>query len=103
MPKNESAVAAENRVLRDQVKNLKKPKGIPNAQKREKEVVVIPDEVLLEREIRKFVKRAGGFRKGLTGDQLDRAKKLLAKAGRPYKKEEVPRWDKAIQVPGIAT
>ena len=106
---DESAIAAENRVLRKNIEKLEKPKGIPNAQTKKKEVVVIPDKVLVEREIRKYVKRSGGFRKKLSGDDLDRAKYLLGKAGRPYKKanegekQEGPKWNTDIQVPGMVT
>lgn len=80
---------------------LKAPKGIPSARVVKKEVVEVPDEVLLEREIRKFVKRGGGFRKGLSGDDMDRAKMLLGKAGKPYVKDKEPRWNTSIVVSGI--
>jgi len=100
---DESAIAAENRVLRKNLEIATKPKGIPNALVRKKEVVVLPDKVLLEQEIRKYVKRSGGFRKKLDGDSLDRAKYLLGKAGRPYVKDEKPQWNIDVEVPGMVT
>ncbi len=36
----------------------------------------------LERAIRKYVKKGGGFRKGLPEEDIKRAKKLLKRAGR---------------------
>ena len=82
-------------------KKLKAPKGIPSARVVKKVIKEVPDEVLLEREIRKYVKRSGGFKKDLPGDKMDRAKKLLGKAGRPYEKGVVPIWDDSIVVEGI--
>jgi hypothetical protein len=71
----------------------------------EKPVLNNEDMVALEREIRIFVKKGGlrngkpvkgGFRKGLSEEQLARGKELLAKAGRTK-----PEWNMDILVPGF--
>ncbi len=49
--------------------------------------------VAAEREIRRFVRRDGGFRAGLQPQQIARAKELLSQAGRPVKGKEKPKWD----------
>ena len=51
------------------------------------------DPAILEAGIRKFVKRNGGFRKGLTKVETKEAKRLLSLAGR-----EKPTWDKSIDL-----
>jgi hypothetical protein len=101
--KDDSAVVEENRALKKKIKKMNEPKGIANALTKEKTEIVIPDNVLIEREIRRYVKKSGGFRKNLPGDSLDRAKSLLGKAGRPYKKDEKPEWDVTVEVPGMIT
>jgi hypothetical protein len=53
------------------------------------------DVVATEREIRRYVKRAGGYRKGLSEKDKAQCATLLRKLGR----QEIA-WDPTIQVPG---
>lgn len=54
----------------------------------------------LEKTIRAFVCRKGGFRTGLNPAQIAQAKELLKKAGRD---PENPAWDMGIALPGYDT
>lgn len=54
----------------------------------------------LEKMIRAFVCRKGGFRTGLNPAQIAQAKELLKKAGRD---PENPTWDMGIALPGYDT
>lgn len=66
--------------------------------------IYIPKELApqqkLEKMIRAFVKRNGGFRLGLNPAQIEQAKELLKKAGRDT---ENPTWDMKIALPGYDT
>ena len=102
----------------DQIDQMKKPKGIASVINKDGHIKR-PDEVYneslptalgkagpeeldqaeinaLEREHRKFIKRSGGFRKGLTEAQKDRCKKLMKIAG----KTKIE-WDLSIDIPGF--
>ena len=57
----------------------------------EKKVTRVVDLVACERELRKYVKRFGGFRKGITDDDKARANQMMELLGR---KELV--WDKTL-------
>lgn len=52
--------------------------------------------VYLERQLRVFVKKAGGFRKGLTPEKIDLAKAIMKALDR-----KKPEWDEEIPVPGF--
>ena len=54
----------------------------------------------LEKQIRGFVMRKGGFREGLRPEQIELAKSLLKKAGRDINN---PQWDMQIALPGYQT
>lgn len=54
----------------------------------------------LEKMIRAFVKRSGGWRKGLSDVQIEQGKELLKKAGRD---PENPVWDMGVALPGYDT
>lgn len=56
------------------------------------------EEADLEREIRKYIKRTGGFRKGLTSGEKMTANTLLQKAGR-----KKARWDPSIDLNMVNT
>ena len=49
------------------------------------------NDVSIETEIRKYVKRTGGLRKGLTNFDIKEAYRLIKKAGRTK-----PEWDESI-------
>lgn len=69
------------------------------------------ERIALERYIRKYVKQGGvdrdnkkikgGFRKGLSLEQTDKARLFLKRIGRPLGKGEIPAWDESIVVPGF--
>ena len=54
------------------------------------------EKVRYEREIRRYVKAAGGYRKGLADKEKATCQKLMKRAGK--KKLE---WDTSIAVPGM--
>jgi hypothetical protein len=54
----------------------------------------------LEKRIRGFVARSGGFRAGISPEQTEEAKILLVRAGRD---PENPQWDMNIALPGYKT
>lgn len=55
-----------------------------------------PDETMrLERELRRYVKRAGGFRKGLPEADKKTATRLMKVLGR-----DEPEWNTGILIPG---
>jgi len=53
------------------------------------------EKIAHERELRRYAKRSGGFRKGITADQKETAQNLMKILGRKH-----PEWDKYIVVPG---
>lgn len=71
----------------------------PEPEKPPKKRKLLPHEIAdLERQIRKYIKRAGGFRKGISNAEKMTANALLAKAGR---KKAV--WDHSIDLNMINT
>lgn len=70
-------------------KDIKKELGVTT----EMPKLVLSDAAKLEKQIRYYVKRSGGFVKGLKPEQIEFAKELLKKAGR-----EKPEWDESIQI-----
>jgi hypothetical protein len=61
---------------------------------------IAPEEqkVLTERELRRYIKKEGGFRKGLSEKDKEICKDLLKKAGR---EEDDLKWNPDILVPGV--
>lgn len=63
------------------------------------------DRVGIEREIRRYVKRGGGYRKGLAGSDKARCARLIilrAKLSDNKGKESLGvRWDHEVEVPGL--
>ncbi len=107
----------KNARLKTQIKEMGKPKGIPSVISDEGKIKR-PDEVYqeslpsalgksgpdeldvaeknaLEHELRKYIKRSGGFRKGLPEFEKQRAKQLMEIAGK-----EKLKWDLSIDIPG---
>jgi len=100
------------------IKEMKRPKGIasvintdgtikrpdeafqesmPSAMSKSKpEDLTIPERNAVERELRRFIKRSGGFRKNLAKDLQERAEKLMVVIGR-----KKPEWDFTIDIPGF--
>lgn len=72
-------------------------KGIPSAAKAvlpaKPAKQVVTEKGLLEQELRCYVKQSGGFRKGLSADQHERAKRVMFLLGR-----KEPKWDIDIAV-----
>ena len=66
------------------------------APKEEQEVLTDETKVGLERELRRYIKKSGGFRKGLTKDDEKKARKIMKRLGRTELK-----WDLTILVPGF--
>jgi hypothetical protein len=64
------------------------------------EDVDLADEQKLEKKIRYYVMKMGGFTKGLTKEEMEYAKELLKEAGRPDEQLETPQWDMNIALPG---
>jgi len=112
------ALEAKNQRLKDQMAEMKKPKGIASVINKEGKIKR-PDEVYqeampsalgkaspeeltpaevnaIERELRKFIARRGGYRKGLSEELKERCQKLMKIAGRT---ELV--WDLGIDIPGF--
>ena len=54
------------------------------------------DKVAYERELRRYVRKDGGYRKGLSEEKVERCKKSMKRLGRKNVK-----WDKTIVVPGL--
>lgn len=76
---------------------IEKSKGIPSANKQTgKTEITYTDEQLAERELRRYVKKSGGFRKGLGPKAIERAEHLLELLER---KEVV--WDETILIKGF--
>jgi hypothetical protein len=67
-----------------------------------KEVGLAPAQQL-EKMIRRYVMRIGGFRVGLNIEQIEYAKMILKKSGRELKDGETPMWDMNIALPGYNT
>lgn len=61
----------------------------------EKPKIEVSDMAKLERKIRYYVKKDGGFVKGLKPADIEMAKALLEKAGR-----KEPKWDISIKIAG---
>ena len=102
----------------DQIAEMKKPKGVASIIsteghiKRPDEVYqeVMPDALskaspedltpaernALERELRKFIKREGGHRKGISAEMKERCEKLMKIAGKTELK-----WNFDIDIPGF--
>lgn len=102
----------------DTIAEMKKPKGIasvintdgtikrpdeayrevmPSALSKEKpEDLDIAERNAIERELRKYIKRSGGYRKNLSAELEQRCEKLMKVIGR--KKLE---WDTSISLPGF--
>jgi hypothetical protein len=59
------------------------------------------DKVDIERDIRRYVKKSGGYKKGLSDEDMLRAQKVLREAGRLPAEGERPQWDMNVPVPGI--
>jgi len=55
------------------------------------------DRIAMEREIRRYVRKAGGYRKGLPESEKAKCAKLLIKLGR----SKSISWDETIILPGI--
>jgi len=76
------------------------PRQVPMTDEEDEEVEVLTESEAekraVEREIRRYIKRSGGFRKGLSKAGKMEAKRLLKIAGRKELK-----WDLDIVVPGI--
>ena len=72
--------------------------GIPTTKKPPARQKVSPEQhtAMMERELRRYVKRNGGFRKGLPSAHKEVALRLMKKLGR-----KKPEWDKSIVLPGL--
>ena len=70
---------------------------IPSLEDTSPKTVELSPEVMLERDIRRYVKKDGGFRAGLPEDQQKIGLELLEKAGRSVDDG----WDMGIDVPGF--
>jgi hypothetical protein len=75
----------------------KKKKKIKLAAPPKKTRQAAKDEVALEREIRRYVKKDGGYRKDMSKEAINEANRLLKIAGRTVDDG----WDQAIAVPGM--
>jgi hypothetical protein len=75
----------------------KKEKKIRLAAPPKKTRQAAKDEVALEREIRRYVKKDGGYRKDMSKEAINEANRLLKIAGRTVDDG----WDQAIAVPGM--
>ena len=73
-----------------------KPEPTPEAPKTEAPKMATADLVMAERELRRYVRRDGGFRLGLKEAGIKEAERLMAILGR-----KEPRWDLKIAVPGF--
>lgn len=111
-------LTTKNIALAEQVKELKAPKGIPSIvnsegtikrpdeamkeslpsalSKTKPEDLTVPEKIVLERELRRYVRRSGGFRKHLPEKAQARAEKIMKIIGRTK-----PEWDETIDVPGF--
>jgi len=78
---------------------MPRPQDIPNINEKKKEVVTLPEHVQRERDIRRFVKINGGFRKDLPSADKQLAGRLLKEAGRTVEEG----WDLQIVPPGFET
>ena len=76
----------------------KKEETVETPVEEPKEVLTDELKVGLERELRRYVKKSGGFRKGLPKEDEKKARKIMKRLGR--KKLE---WDLTILVPGFET
>lgn len=72
--------------------------GIPTTKKPPQRQRFTPEQqkAMLERELRRYVRRDGGFRKNLPSAHKEVALRLMKKLGR-----KEPKWDKSIVLPGI--
>lgn len=81
---------------------LSPPEAIPGDIPEEKTAPTVSGEdkaaakIALERELRRYVKRTGDFRKGLSSKAKDEARRLLKRLGRTQ-----PAWDRSILIPGF--
>lgn len=76
---------------------MPRTQDIPDANRKEVTKAIMAPEVQLERNIRRFVKPQGGFRKDLPESDQVEALALLKKAGRKVEDG----WDMGIMVPGF--
>lgn len=65
------------------------------------EVLDGDDRVNFERELRRFVKKNGGPRKGLPDKAIKRAMGLSRMLGRPVSEPKKLKWDLGVFVPGL--
>jgi hypothetical protein len=63
-----------------------------------KKVAPKEQKVLTERELRRYIKKEGGFRKGLSEKEKEVCKDLLKSLGR---QEDDLKWNQDILVPGV--
>lgn len=76
---------------------MSRPEDIPNIRTEKKVVIELPVDIQRERDIRRFVKINGGFRKDLPSADKRLAERLLKEAGRTVEQG----WDLQIVVPGF--
>ena len=69
---------------------------IPGKPKQRKQVTPEERTYMLERELRRYVRRGGGFRKNLPKNHKEVAQRIMKKLGR-----KKPEWDKSIVVFGV--
>ena len=80
---------------------------IPNYSDDKPKIIKLDDNVQCERDIRRFVKKDTGFRKGLPESDKAAARDLLAEWNEKHKaagdpdRSEVDGWDMGITVPGF--
>lgn len=72
--------------------------GVPIPGKPKQKPKISPEEreYMLERELRRYVKRSGGFRKNLSKPHKEVAKRIMKQLGR-----KEPEWDTSIEVFGV--
>lgn len=69
---------------------------VPGKPKQRKKITPEQRKYMLERELRRYVKRDGGFRKNLPKEKMEVAKRIMKKLGR-----EKPEWDPSIVIFGV--
>ena len=74
---------------------VEKPKEKKDVEKAKKTPLTDEQKMALERELRKYVKKTGGFRKDLPEQDKQKALRIMKRLGR-----KEPKWDTKIVIPG---
>lgn len=95
---NSKRVRPRRKVEEELVEGFVNKDGLPTTEKpkQRKKFSAEERENMLERELRRYVKRSGGFRKNLPKSHKEVAKRIMKKLGR-----KKPEWDNNIVVAGL--